>query len=80
MGCVPEGWECVPFGHCKTAITRQSRVENNEWGSQRCVKVILTGKDVLAGARGAVIDGQEKPGRADLFELSLLTRIKEDHG
>lgn len=33
-----------------------------------------------AGAGGALVGGQEKPGRADLFELGLFTGVEEDHG
>lgn len=38
------------------------------------------GPDLLAGAGRAFVDGHEKSRRADLFELSLLTGVEEDHG
>lgn len=52
--------------------------------SQECYKnntqTRFTMAHLLAGAGGAFIDGQEEPGGADLFELSLFTRVEEDHG
>lgn len=38
------------------------------------------GPHLLAGGGRAFVDGQEKSGGADLFELGLLTRVEEDHG
>lgn len=35
---------------------------------------------LLAGAGGAFVDGQEKPGGADLFELGLFRGVEENHG
>lgn len=51
-----------------------------QWFLKQHVGLCLWGADLLAGAGGAFVDGEENPGGADLFELSLLTGVEEDHG